>query len=267
MSLRSSFLRLPLAVQYQLLVAAVAVSSVWFIQQALRTMDRAHELSMAQAIAVDVASMRTVQPSTSADTEGLTSPLSANRARVLGAPAGAAVRFLHGHQVQQDPGAPRAATTTPFERIALDTFLADPQRVEIHEVMGDRLLYLRRLPAPAPTGTQAPGAPHVISVVWPIAGGTMDHAWHVLGWPQWAVAAGWLVVLASLLLWIRRRVLAPTQSLVHYARHLVEAQPGQTVHKPLLDEDEIRSGNELHRLSAALKALQRALGLAQQHRA
>jgi len=267
MSRSSSFRRLPLAVQFQLLVAAVAVSSLWFGQQVLRTTERAHALATAQAIAEDVASMRNVQPPASADAEGLASPLPATRARVLGAPAGAAVRFLHGHQVLQEPGLQRAAATTPFERVALDTFLADPQRVEIHEVVGDRLLYLRRLPAPASIGAEAPGAPHAVSVVWPIAGGTMDRAWHVLGWPQWAVAAGWLVVLGGLLLWIRRRVLAPTLSLVHYARHLVEAQPGQTVHKPVLDEDEIRSGNELHRLSAALKALQRALGLAQQHRA
>lgn len=266
MSRSSSFGRLPLAVQYQLLVAAVAVSSLWFFQDLLRITDRAHALSTVRAIAEDVAAMRSGHVPGPADAEGQTSPLPATTGHVLGAPAGAALRVLRGHQVLQEPGARRSAAPTAFERFALETFQADPARMEVHEVMGDRLLYLRRLPAPAVPGIDTLGAPHAVSVVWPIAGSSADLAWRVLGWPQWVGAAGWVAVLGGLLLWLRRRVLAPTASLVHYARHLVEAQPGQTVHKPVLDEDEIRSGNELHRLSAAMKALQRALSLAQQHR-
>lgn len=267
MSRGSSFGRLPLAVQSQLLVAAFAVCSLWFMQEALRTTDRAHALATVQAIAEDIASMRPGHAPAPADAENQTSPLPASSARVLGAPAGAAVRVLRGHQVLQESGSRRAAAPSAFERLALEAMQVDPSRMEVHEVIGDRLLYLRRLPVSAAVGADTLAAPHAVSVVWPIAGSSADLAWRVLGWPQWVVAAGWVAVLGSLLLWLRRRVLAPTLSLVHYARHLVEAQPGQTVHKPVLDEDEIRSGNELHRLSAAMKALQRALGLAQQHRA
>jgi hypothetical protein len=267
MSRRSSFGRLPLAVQSQLLVAAFAVSSLWVVQEGLRTTDRAHALATVQAIAEDVASMRSGHAPAPVEAYNQAGPLPATSARVLGAPMGAAVRVLRGHQVLQEAGPRRAPAPTAFERLALEAFQADPARMEVHEVMGDRLLYLRRLPASAPVGNDTPGGPHAVSVIWPIAGSSADLAWRVLGWPQWVVAAGWVAVLGSLLLWLRRRVLAPTLSLVLYARHLVEAQPGQTVHKPVLDEDEIRSANELHRLSAAMKALQRALGLAQQHRA
>jgi hypothetical protein len=277
-----AFRRWPLTLQFQLLLAAVAILGLWLAQQLLRTADLAQALARVQSMAALSGTLLSRTPPSPQEGPGPQSVEEpgdgvVERAdRLWQQPAGGVVvRLLQGHRVLPQRGGMVPAPATAFERAALRMLAADPQRWEVFEVQGDRLLYLRWLPAPegAASGgaaSQAAAAmPLAISISWPVVGGTMwDLVVRLAGWPLWLLAAAWAGATAGLLLWVRWRVLHAALSLARYARRLLHAQPGAPVHRPVLDDDEIRSGNELHRLSAALKALQRALGLAQQqHRA
>lgn len=273
MSRPGTFRRWPLMLQFQLLLVAVAILTLWLAHQVLRTADLAQALARVQSMASLSGTLLSRAPRADLDDLAPQPPEGTDprAGRQLQSAGGVIVRLLQGHQVLPQPGGATAASVTPFERAALRALEAEPQRLEVVEVHGDRLLYLRWL-APADVGAIGPGAaarPLAISISWPVAEGAMwDTVMRLAGWPLGLLAAAWLGAVAGLLLWVRWRVLHAALSLARYARRLVQAQPGAPVHRPVLDDDEIQSGNELHRLSAALKALQRALGLAQQqHRA
>lgn len=272
MSRPGRFKRWPLMLQFQLLLVAVAVLSLWLAHQVLRTADLAQALARVQSMAALSGTLLNRAPRGMPDELGLPSQGLPRADRLMPSAGAVVVRLLQGHQVLPQPGGAAAAPVTAFERSALRVLAAEPQRGEVVEVHADRLLYLRWL---APADEAAAGAgghaalPLAISISWPVAGGTVwDMVKRLAGWPLWLLAAAWASAVGGLLLWVRWRVLHAALSLARYARRLVQAQPGTPVHRVVLDDDEILSGNELHRLSAALKALQRALGLAQQqHRA
>jgi hypothetical protein len=84
-----------------------------------------------------------------------------------------------------------------------------------------------------------------------------------IGVPLAAALLGSALALASLACWATRQVLC-AMALARYAQRLIGAAPGAVTVQPVhLDGEEVTSRNELHRLSAAVKAVGRALRLAQ----
>jgi hypothetical protein len=172
-----------------------------------------------------------------------------------------------------------------FEAEALELFRAS-SREEHHEITGGQLRYARRLvasegcmschdaPQRSPAALRAkyagatgwgyrPGAVvGVISVSVPLASATAGWSLSASPWVWLALGAVGLMCLL-VLAWVRWHVIGATQRLARYAAAVKTARRGALVDKFSLDADELTSHNEAHRLSHDLKAVARALSMAQ----
>ncbi|MCL2657729.1 MAG: DUF3365 domain-containing protein [Betaproteobacteria bacterium] len=164
-----------------------------------------------------------------------------------------------------------------FESAALET-LRHSQQKEYFETDGDELLYARKLVASAAclkchdTPENAPEAIRikygktsgfgykqgeiagVISVAIPLeyAPTQLIGDFGKLTWVAIATFAA-----SMLLLWfyIRSAIINPVKQLQTFAEKAADAEPGGSLEKPQFDADEDSSDNEIHQLSAAIKAM------------
>ncbi|MBW8830738.1 MAG: DUF3365 domain-containing protein [Burkholderiales bacterium] len=182
-------------------------------------------------------------------------------------------------------------TPNRFELTAIEQLRsADPANAEYHEVSGDRLVYAKRLVATASclachdtperspeairnkfTGSQGWGFKEggfagIVSVSVPIRGSGAGALFQQMNLAASLAVTATLLTFGALLYWLRANVIHAAQVLKDYAQRILEAKAGEKVTRVDLDIDEHSSRNEMHRLSVAIKALYRALLLAQADR-
>jgi hypothetical protein len=177
---------------------------------------------------------------------------------------------------------------TRFELSAIESIRDSAGGIsEYHEVKGNTLYYARKLvassaclrchdtPEKSPlvmqtkyAGTAGWGykmgdVAGVISVTVPLS--DRDVAALLKGFDAkvWIALGGVLLALFLLLLWLYVNVIGAATRMQNYANAVKGAQRGEVVEKMTLDPEEVTSRNEIHKLSHALKAIARALNVAQ----
>lgn len=177
---------------------------------------------------------------------------------------------------------------TRFELSAIEAIReGDGKVTEYSEVKGNTLLYARRLtvspgcmrchdaPEKSPPVMQAKyagtagwgyklgGVAGVISVTVPMTDRDISAVMTGLGAKAWVAVGAVVAMLLILLLWLYATVIGAANKMQTYANRVKAAQRGEVVEKMQLDAEEVTSRNEIHNLSHALKAIARALNMAQ----
>lgn len=177
---------------------------------------------------------------------------------------------------------------TRFELSAIEAIReGDGKVTEYSEVKGNTLYYARRLtvspgcmrchdtPEKSPAVMQAKyagtagwgyklgGVAGVISVTVPMTDRDISAVLSGLNGKVWAAIAAVVLMLMILLTWLYVTVIGAANKMQTYANRVKGAQRGEVVEKMQLDDEEVTSRNEIHNLSHALKAIARALNLAQ----
>ena len=178
---------------------------------------------------------------------------------------------------------------TRFELAAIEAIResTDGKVTEYSEVKGNTLYYARRLtvspgcmrchdtPEKSPAvmqakyagtagwGYQLGGVAGVISVTVPMSDRDVSAIFTGLDGKVWIAISAVVAMLAVLLLWLYVTVIGAANKMQTYANRVKGAQRGEVVEKMQLDAEEVTSRNEIHNLSHALKAIARALNLAQ----
>jgi hypothetical protein len=177
---------------------------------------------------------------------------------------------------------------TRFELSAIEAIRESDGAVsEYSEVKGNTLYYARRLmvsgpcmrchdtPEKSPAVMQAKyagtagwgyklgGVAGVISVTVPMTDRDISAVMTGLGAKAWVAVGAVVVMLLILLLWLYVTVIGAANKMQTYANRVKAAQRGEVVEKMQLDAEEVTSRNEIHNLSHALKAIARALNMAQ----
>ena len=180
---------------------------------------------------------------------------------------------------------------TRFELSAIETIRDSSSGItEYHEVKGNTLYYARRLVASAAclrchetpeksplvmqtkyAGTAGWGyklgdVAGVISVTVPLSDRDVTALLAGFDAKVWIAIGGVVLALLSLLLWLYATVIGAATKMQNYANAVKGAQRGEVVGKMVLDSEEVTSRNEIHKLSHALKAIARALNIAQRER-
>lgn len=179
----------------------------------------------------------------------------------------------------------------PFEQSALASLRASTEKASDYwEIKDGALLYARRLTAKAgcmschDTAERAPevikakyansngfgyvegGVAGVISVTVPIErqGATeMARTMDPMSWTLLAVLCAFILMSIA---WFVS-LTASAKAMSRYMAQILHSKPGEKIQRFTLDKDEATSRNELHRVSLGIKALHRALRLAQKSRA
>jgi len=176
-----------------------------------------------------------------------------------------------------------------FELTAIEHLRAeDHANAEYHEVSGDRLVYAKRVVVSATClgchdraekspekirskftqgwGLKEGGFAGIVSVSVPIPASGAATVFQQMNWAAWFAVTGSLLTFGGLLYWLQVNVIHKAKVLKDYSQSLLDAKAGVKVARVDLDVDEHSSRNELHRLSVAIRALYRALLLAQADR-
>lgn len=177
---------------------------------------------------------------------------------------------------------------TRFELSAIESIRDSAGEVsEYHEVKGNTLYYARKLvassaclrchdtPEKSPlvmqtkyAGTAGWGyklgdVAGVISVTVPLSDRDVATLLKGFNATVWVAFGGVVLALLLLLLWLYVNVIGAARRMQNYANAVKGAQRGEVVEKINLDSEEVTSRNEIHKLSHALKAIARALNVAQ----
>lgn len=172
---------------------------------------------------------------------------------------------------------------TQFELTAIESLRASKQ-VEYSEVRGTDLLYARRVIASAAclkchgTPEQAPLAVRtrygttkgfgyqegevagVISVAIPLKYEPQKLV-SDFGWKTWLAVVAFCLSALLILLYVQRSIIAPVRKLKAYAEKAAHSELGRDIGKLQFVDDEHGSSNEVHRLSAAIKAMYQSIRL------
>jgi hypothetical protein len=103
----------------------------------------------------------------------------------------------------------------------------------------------------------------VISVVVPMNDHDVSSMVNGLGTKAWAAIGATAATVMLILLWLQVSVIGSARKMEAYANKVKLAARGEIVEKIHLDAEEVSSRNETHKLSHALKAIARALNIAQ----
>lgn len=170
-----------------------------------------------------------------------------------------------------------------FELAAIETLRASTQD-EYTEVKSGDFLYARKLVASAAclkchdTPERAPLAVRmrygtangfgykegevagVVSVTIPLeyAPGKLVRDF---GWMTWMTVAAFVLSAVLILLYIQRSIIGPVRKLKSYAEKAAHFELGSNIGKLEFIDDEHGSNNEVHRLSAAIKAMYQSIRL------
>jgi Protein of unknown function (DUF3365) len=161
---------------------------------------------------------------------------------------------------------------------------------EYHEVRGNKLFYARKLvagagcmrchdtPEKSPAvirtkyagtngwGYKPGGLAGIISVAVPLMPQEASGLASTVGTQTWWAIAGLGCAVLLLLFWLQRMVIGAAKQLEQYAERIKKSDYGAVVEPAVLDAEELTSRNEMHRVSAGLKAVARALHLMQTKR-
>lgn len=170
-----------------------------------------------------------------------------------------------------------------FELMAIEVLRSTKEK-EYSEVKDGNLLFARKLVASAAclkchdTPEKAPAAVRtmygttngfgykqgelagVISVTVPIAY-TPFAVVSYFGWSTWAAIVAFILSALFILFYIQRAVIRPVRLLSNYSEQAAHSELSRELGNMRFDEDEYSSRNEVHKLSAAIKAMYQSIRL------
>lgn len=177
---------------------------------------------------------------------------------------------------------------TRFELSAIERLRESKER-EYSEVKEGNLLFARKLVASAAclkchsTPERAPAAVRamygttngfgyqegelagIISVVIPLAYAPFTLV-KDFTWATWTALVAFLLSPLMILLYIQQSVVSPVRKIKVFAEKAAHSELGHDIGQIQFDEDEYSSDNEVHRLSAAIKALYQSIRLLRQEK-
>jgi len=169
-----------------------------------------------------------------------------------------------------------ANAPTRFELAAMEE-LRESAAMEYYEVKGEQLLFARKLIVQAPclrcheSPEKAPAVVRakypdrgygfregemagVMSVRIPVEFGIANITRDLNVW-SWSVIGGFAFIVLWVLYYVHRNIIRPVHQVWAYAEKAARFKLGDDIGRLQLDMNEHDSGNEIHRLSAAVKGL------------